>query len=117
MKNLIDNNPYRILGISIYSNIETILDKQKYMLKRLKINEHLENNDLCSEIFQLKISENSINESVSELDNFRERLIYRLFWFDYNGKLFNNYIKEKTVAGISDIRIDIFLLYLVMNSL
>lgn len=104
MKNLIDKNPYRILDISIYSNSQTILDKQKYMLKRLKINEDLENNDLCSEIFQPKISENSINESVFELDNFRERLIYRLFWFDYNGILFNNYIKEKTVTGISDIR-------------
>lgn len=104
MKNLIDNNPYRILDISIYSNSQAILDKQKYMLKLLKINEDFENNDLCSEIFQPKISESSINESVSELDNFRERLIYRLFWFDYNGKLFKNYIKEKTVTGISDIR-------------
>ncbi len=107
MKNPIDNNPYRILDLSIYSNSKNVLDKEKYMLKRIKINGELENNDLFSWISKPKISENSINESVSELDNFRERLIYRLFWFDYNGKLFNNYTKytkEKTVSGISDIR-------------
>lgn len=93
MEDLIKHNPYRILDISIDATNGEAIKKNKYLLNLIKISGDTEANDIFSMFSKITITKNSISNSSNSLNNFRDRLKYRLFWFNYKGnsyKLFGN---------------------------
>ena len=85
MKNLIENNAYRVLGLDVTVNQKDILRRYKEIINRLKI-EDVPKYDLDINLPINFRDEEAVNNALRDLQNQRNNIKEFFFWFQISNK-------------------------------